>query len=76
MRFHRDIEHPVASIAEHDKDDAEAYRALQHKAVPMVKTAVLGLESGSSAGGSCLPDVALSRSAWTLADGPARPRTR
>ncbi len=51
VRFHRDIEQTVASIAEHDKADAEAYRAFMHKAVPLVKTAVTGLESGSSAGG-------------------------
>ena len=51
VRFHRDIEQTVASIAEHDKADAEAYRTFMHKAVPLVKTAVTGLESGSSAGG-------------------------
>jgi hypothetical protein len=42
VRFHRDIEQTVASIAEHDKADAEAYRAFMHKAVPLVKTAVTG----------------------------------
>ncbi|GAC1326694.1 MAG: NAD(P)/FAD-dependent oxidoreductase [Mycobacteriales bacterium] len=51
VRFHRDIEATVASIAEHDKADAEAYRAFMHRAVPLVKTAVTGLETGSSAGG-------------------------
>lgn len=51
VRFHRDIEETVASIAEHDKADAEAYRAFIHKAVPLVKTAVTGLESGSSPSG-------------------------
>jgi phytoene dehydrogenase-like protein len=52
VRFHRDIEQTVASIAEHDKDDAAAYRAFMHRAVPLVRTAVTGLESGSSAGGA------------------------
>jgi phytoene dehydrogenase-like protein len=52
VRFHRDIERTVASIAEHDRADAEAYRAFMHRAVPLVRTAVSGLESGSSAGGA------------------------
>ena len=51
VRFHRDIEQTVASIAEHDRADADAYRAFMHRAVPLVRTAVTGLESGSSAGG-------------------------
>jgi phytoene dehydrogenase-like protein len=50
VRFSRDIEQTVASIAEHDRADAEAYRAFMHRAAPLVKTAVTGLESGSSAG--------------------------
>jgi phytoene dehydrogenase-like protein len=52
VRFHRDIEQTVASIAEHDQDDARAYRAFMDRAVPLVKTAVTGLESGSSTGGA------------------------
>jgi phytoene dehydrogenase-like protein len=51
VRFHRDIEQTVDSIAEHDRADAQAYRAFVHRAVPLVRTAVTGLESGSSAGG-------------------------
>jgi phytoene dehydrogenase-like protein len=51
VRFHRDIEQTVASIAEHDEADAAAYRAFMHRAVPLVKTAVTGLESGSTPGG-------------------------
>ncbi len=51
VRFTRDIEQTVASIAEHSRADAEAYRAFMHRAVPLVKTAVTGLESGSSPGG-------------------------
>ena len=51
VRFFRDIEQTVASIAEHDPADAEAYRAFMHRAVPLVKTAVTGLESGSSPAG-------------------------
>jgi phytoene dehydrogenase-like protein len=51
VRFHRDIDATVASIAEHDRADAQAYARFMHQAVPLVKTAVTGLESGSSAGG-------------------------
>ena len=51
VRFHRDIEATVASIAEHDTADAEAYRRFMHRAVPLVRTAVAGLEGGSSIGG-------------------------
>ncbi len=51
VRFHRDIEQAVASIAEHSPADAEAYRAFMHRAIPLVKTAVTGLESGSTPGG-------------------------
>ena len=51
VRFHRDIEQTVASIAEHSRADADAYRAFMHRAVPLVQTAVTGLESGSTPGG-------------------------
>jgi phytoene dehydrogenase-like protein len=51
VRFHRSIEQTVDSIAEHDRDEAQAYRAFMHRAVPLVKTAVTGLESGSTPGG-------------------------
>ena len=51
VRFSRSIEETVASIAEHDRADAEAYRAFMHRAVPLVQTAVTGLESGSTPGG-------------------------
>ena len=51
VRFHRDIDATVASIAEHDTADAEAYRQFMHRAVPLVRTAVAGLEGGSSIGG-------------------------
>jgi phytoene dehydrogenase-like protein len=51
VRFFRDIEQTVASIAEHDRAEADAYRAFLHRAVPLVRTAVTGLESGSTPGG-------------------------
>jgi phytoene dehydrogenase-like protein len=51
VRFFRDIEQTVEGIAEHDRTEAEAYRAFLHRAVPLVRTAVSGLDSGSSAGG-------------------------
>jgi len=69
VRFHRDIEQTVASIAEHDRADAEAYRAFMHKAVPLVKTAVTGLESGSSAGGVM---KAATAKLWPLLQGVKR----
>ncbi|MDP9441130.1 MAG: NAD(P)/FAD-dependent oxidoreductase [Actinomycetota bacterium] len=37
-RFHRSIDATVASIAEHDRAEAEAYRAFLDKAVPIVRT--------------------------------------
>ena len=48
VRFHRDIEQTVDSIAEHSRADADAYRAFMHRALPLVKLALAGLESGSS----------------------------
>jgi phytoene dehydrogenase-like protein len=69
VRFHRDIERTVASIAEHDRADAEAYRAFMHRAVPLVKTAVTGLESGSSAGGVL---KAAGSKLWPLLQGIGR----
>ncbi|MCU1673924.1 MAG: peptidase family [Frankiales bacterium] len=51
VRFSRDVEQTVASIAEHDPADAAAYRDFMAPAIPLVRTAVSGLESGSSRGG-------------------------
>lgn len=51
VRFHRDLEQTVDSIAEHSREDADAYRAFMHRAVPLVKLALAGLESGSSVKG-------------------------
>ncbi len=69
VRFHRDIDATVASIAEHDRADADAYAAFMRKAVPLVKTAVTGLESGSSAGGV---GKAITKKLWPLLQGLAR----
>jgi phytoene dehydrogenase-like protein len=52
VRFHRDLDQTVASIAEHDRAEAQAYRAFMDRAIPLVKIAVSGLESGSSAAGA------------------------
>ena len=46
VRFSRSIEATVESIAEHSRGDADAYAAFMRRAVPLVKTAVTGLESG------------------------------
>jgi len=52
VRFHRSIDKTCASIAEAgSRAEADAYRAFMYKAVPLVKTAVTGLESGSTPGG-------------------------
>ena len=51
VRFSRDVEQTVASIAEHSRADAVAYRTLMHRAVPLVRTAVTGLEAGSDPSG-------------------------
>jgi phytoene dehydrogenase-like protein len=51
VRFWRDVERTVEGIAEHDRADAAAYRAFLHRAVPLVQTAVTGLQSGSTPGG-------------------------
>jgi len=69
VRFHRDIEQTVASIAEHDRAEAEAYRAFMHKAVPLVRTAVTGLESGSTPGGV---GKAVADKLWPLLQGIKR----
>ena len=38
VRFHRSVDETVASIAEHDRAEAEAYRAFMDKALPIVRT--------------------------------------
>ena len=47
VRFHRDIEQTVDSIAQQSAADALAYRAFMRRAVPLVKTAVGSLDPGS-----------------------------
>jgi len=69
VRFSRDIEATVASIAEHDRADADAYASFMHQAVPLVKTAVTGLESGSSTGGVV---KAAGAKLWPLLQGVRR----
>lgn len=53
VRFHRDLDRTIDSIAEHSRADADAYRAFMRRAIPLVKTAVTGLESGSTPPGAC-----------------------
>ena len=50
QRFSRSIEATVAGLAAHDPADAAAYEAFMRRAVPLVRTAVSGLEGGSTAG--------------------------
>jgi phytoene dehydrogenase-like protein len=38
VRFHRSVEATVDSIAEHSRDEANAYRELMDKAVPVIRT--------------------------------------
>ena len=47
VRFHRSIERTVASIAEHDRAQADAYGAFMHRALPLARAAVAGLEATS-----------------------------
>jgi phytoene dehydrogenase-like protein len=48
VRFARSLEETVASIAEHDAGEAEAYRRFLHRATPLVEVVVAGLGGGSS----------------------------
>jgi phytoene dehydrogenase-like protein len=48
VRFHRSIERTVASIAEVDRAEADAYAALMEVAVPLVDLMVAGMQSGGS----------------------------
>jgi phytoene dehydrogenase-like protein len=48
VRFHRSIERTVASIAEIDRAEAEAYRAFMAQAVPLVDLLTLGLQGGAT----------------------------
>ena len=47
VRFHRDVEATVASIAEVDPEEARRYRAWMHDATPVVTAMRVGLESGA-----------------------------
>jgi phytoene dehydrogenase-like protein len=49
VRFHRDVEHTVASIAEVDPDEARRYREWIHDAVPVVTAFRAGLDAGAGA---------------------------
>ncbi len=52
VRFSRSTEQTCESIAEAGtRAEAEAYRRFMHRAVPLVRTAVTGLESGPAPGG-------------------------
>ncbi|HEU0102939.1 MAG TPA: NAD(P)/FAD-dependent oxidoreductase [Mycobacteriales bacterium] len=52
VRFRRSIDDTVAGIAEHSPADARAYAAFMHRAVPLVKAAVSGLDSGLGPAGA------------------------
>jgi len=69
VRFSRSIEATVESIAEHSRADADAYAAFMRRAVPLVKTAVTGLESGSTPGGALR---AAGSKLWPLLQGLRR----
>ena len=52
VRFSRSVDETCESIAEAGgRPEADAYRAFMARAIPLVKTAVTGLESGSTPGG-------------------------
>ncbi|MGQ0576188.1 MAG: phytoene desaturase family protein [Pseudonocardia sp.] len=48
VRFHRDVEATVASIAEVDRAEALRYRAWMHDALPLVDVLRAGLDAGAS----------------------------
>lgn len=48
VRFHRDVEATVASIAEVDRREAQRYRAWMHDCLPVVGALRAGLEAGAS----------------------------
>ncbi len=48
VRFHRSVERTVASIAEIDRAEADAYAAFMELAVPVVDLLVVGLQAGGS----------------------------
>ena len=53
VRFHRSVEQTCASITEvGTRAEADSYRAFMARAVPLVQTAVTGLESGSTPSGA------------------------
>ncbi len=75
VRFYRDVERTVASIAEHDRAEAEAYRAFLHRAMPLVRTAVTGLDTGGASKLACAPPTAAGHPALgRAARAGARPR--
>ncbi len=52
VRFSRSVDETCASITEAGgRAESDAYRAFMHRSIPLVKTAVSGLESGSTPGG-------------------------
>lgn len=51
-RFSRSVEQTVAGLAEHSRAEADAYAAFMHRALPLVDTAVTGLQGGSTAAGA------------------------
>ena len=63
VRFSRDVDRTLASIAEHSRADADAYRAFLHRAVPLVRTAVTGLDSGPHPAGLARAVAGKARSA-------------
>jgi len=48
VRFHRSIERTVASIAEVDRGEADAYKGFMELAVPVVDLMVAGMQAGGS----------------------------
>lgn len=48
VRFHRSVERTVASIAEIDRAEADAYRIFMDEAMPLVELVALGLQGGAT----------------------------
>jgi phytoene dehydrogenase-like protein len=50
VRFYRDVDRTVASIAEHDPAEGAAYAAFVRRCLPLVDLAVSGIEPSATAG--------------------------
>ena len=72
VRFHRDVGETVASIAEHSREDASAYRDFMRRAIPLVKAVVPSLDPRGVTGAArtAMPQAAAALRALARSGGP------